>query len=69
MRISNNSFLKETELKEMSDENMAGVTGGLDNQIRFSNYSPIAPSYGFAPNCMRKIRLDSEGNVERDKSI
>ena len=69
MEISNNNFLKETELKKISDENMAEVAGGLDNQINFSNYSPIALSYGFAPVCMRKIRLDSEGNVERDKSI
>ncbi len=69
MEISNNNFLKETELKKISDENMAEVAGGLDNQIHFSNYSPITLSYGFAPVCMRKIRLDSEGNVERDKSI
>lgn len=73
MKTNNSNFFEENELQKLSDEDVTKIAGGLDNQIpvksSFSNYSPIALSYGFAPICMRKIKVDSEGNVERNKSI
>ena len=73
MKANNSNFFEKNELQKISDENMTKVAGGLDNSISFRNsfssYSHMALSYGFVPICMRKIKVDSEGNVKRNKAI
>ena len=65
MEANSSDFFEKNELQKINDESMTKIVGGVNNNID----STTLIAYGFAPICIRKIKLDSEGNVKRNKSI
>ena len=61
MEADNSDFFEKNELQKINDESMTKIVGGVNHNID----SPTLLAYGFAPICMRDIKLDSEGNVKK----